>query len=605
MKCGLTILAIWLTSTIWSQLPANMYGDSAHAPFYHGVTSGDPLANQVIIWTRISSANATETVNWELSAYPDFSWIKTSGSFVTDTSKDYTVKVDVTGLDPSTIYYYRFKDALGNTSATGTTRTSPLSTDIVSHIRFAITSCTSIYSGFFNGYRRISERQDIDFVMHVGDYIYDFVDEDEEVRVPTPYPSTPTSLQEWRDRHTYYLLDPDLRAARQKHPWIVVWDNHDLSSVGDPDFIESQQAFYEYLPIRVPDPADSTKIWRKFSYGALMEVFMVDILTKRDIDLVTPSEYHILGQEQDFWLRNGLLASPARWKVVGNQKMIADWSTSGLPSWFPGSGGVLTSGTWDGYDAARDALLNFIGGNSISNVVFMTGDSHLTMVADLCDDPFDFGTYDGATGAGSVACEFLPTSITRGNFDEMGIDPLLLPLAEGLSNGVNPHHVHSEFISHGYGVVDVTPDTLIAELWYSDILSQTSTESFNDGYYVLNGMNHWERGSLNSPTSAKDTTYLLSLEDKEDARINLFPVPTKGMIYLVGKESADGIIYSTQSIEIHDIATGKLVKQLSWEYPRSTIEIDVTDLAAGNYVLSAPGRKKDQYHRFKFIKLSD
>ena len=586
----------------FSQLPANMFGDTTHAPFYHGVTSGDPLANQVIIWTKITSSASSEKVFWELSVYPDFSWINQKDSLIVDSSTDFTVKIDVTGLSPSTIYYYRFKNSLGHTSAIGTTRTSPLSTDILYHMRFAVVSCSSIYSGFFNGYKRISERNDIDFVMHLGDYIYDFVDADEEVRVPTPYPSVPTNLQEWRDRHSYYLLDPDLRAARQKHAWIAIWDNHDLSNIGDPDFIASQQAFYEYLPVRVPDPTDSSKLWRKFSYGALMEIFMIDMYTKKDIDLITPTEYHILGLEQNYWLKTELTSSTARWKIVGNQKMVAGWSVIGLPSWFPGDGTYLTTSSWDGWDVARDELLLFLKDNGINNVVFMSGDSHVTLVADLSEDPYDPGTYSGSTGSGSIACEFLPTSLTRGNFDEMGISSSLLPLATGLSNAANPNHVHSEFVSHGYGIVDVSPDTLIAEIWYSDKLNQTSSEIFNEGYYVLNGMNHWERGTLNTPSLPKDTIYLLSTTDINHGQMVAFPIPATNQIHLIMKEPLTNQ-NPFQKIQVYNVSSGKLITTYEIGEPTYSTTLDVSDLSYGSFILVAFDSRNKKVGSFQFIKM--
>ena len=586
----------------FSQLPGNMFGDTAYAPFYHGVTSGDPLANQVIIWTKITSSASSEKVLWELSVYPDFSWINRRDSLVVDSSTDFTVKVDVSGLSPSTIYYYRFRNSSGLTSAIGTTRTAPLSTDVLYHLRFAVVSCSSIYSGFFNGYKRISERNDIDFVMHLGDYIYDFVDTDEEVRVPTPYPSVPTNLQEWRDRHSYYLLDPDLRAARQRHPWIAIWDNHDLSNIGDPDFIASQQAFYEYLPVRVPDATDSSKLWRKFSYGALMEIFMIDMYTKKDIDLITPTDYHILGLEQDYWLKTELAVSPSRWKIVGNQKMVAGWSVIGLPSWFPGDGTYLTTSSWDGWDVARDELLLYLKDNSINNVVFMSGDSHVTLVADLSEDPYDLGTYSGSTGAGSIACEFLPTSLTRGNFDEMGISASLLPLATGLSNAANPNHVHSEFVSHGYGIIDVSPDTLIAELWYSDILNQTSSENFNEGYYVLNGMNHWERSTLTTPSTPKDTIYLLSTTVNDRPRIVAFPVPATNKINLIIEEPLTNQ-YPLQIIRVYNVSNGKLVKTFEIGGSKKSTTLDVSDLPSGSFILVAFDIRNEKVESFQFIKM--
>ena len=116
-------------------------------------------------------------------------------------------------------------------------------------------SCSSIFSGYFNAYRRIAERNDIDLVVHLGDYIYDFVDADEQVRVPVPAPVDPQTLAEWRERHSYYLLDPDLRAARQMQPWAVIWDNHDTDGDSPQHTADAMQAFLEYVPMRLTNPA--------------------------------------------------------------------------------------------------------------------------------------------------------------------------------------------------------------------------------------------------------------------------------------------------------------------------------------------------------------
>jgi len=175
MRFLLCTLASILAGFSFGQLPPNMFGDSIHAPFYFGVTSGDPLANQVIIWSKISTTDSTENVVWEISVYPDFSWLNSTGTYTTDATTDFTIKIDVTGLSPNTNYYYRFRDDQGRNSAIGKTRTAPLATDAIAHMRFAVVSCTSIYSGFFNGYKRISERNDLDFIMHLGDYIYDWL----------------------------------------------------------------------------------------------------------------------------------------------------------------------------------------------------------------------------------------------------------------------------------------------------------------------------------------------------------------------------------------------------------------------------------------------
>ena len=128
---------------------------------------------------------------------------------------------------------------------------------------------------FFNAYQRIAERDDLDLVIHLGDYIYDFVDEDEQVRVPDPYPTVPENLDEWRDRHQYYLLDPNLRAARQNHPWAQIWDNHDVKRT---DFEPGMQAFYDWTPLRQVNEDAPERIYRKLAFGGLVDLMFMDIL---------------------------------------------------------------------------------------------------------------------------------------------------------------------------------------------------------------------------------------------------------------------------------------------------------------------------------------
>jgi alkaline phosphatase D len=165
-----------------------------------------------MLWTKISAPTngQPEQLTWEISGNTNFVPIISSGTVTVSSSRDWIANIDAGGLQPNKIYYYRFKNTAGNYSVIGRTRTAPLATDTNTHVRFATVSCSSIYSGFFNAYRRIAEKTDLDFVMHLGDYIYDFVDQDEEIRVPTVYPAEPTVMQEWRDRHAYYLLDPDI-----------------------------------------------------------------------------------------------------------------------------------------------------------------------------------------------------------------------------------------------------------------------------------------------------------------------------------------------------------------------------------------------------------
>lgn len=601
MRTLLPLILTCIASIVHGQLADNMYPDSTHGRFIYGVASGDPTDTTAIIWSCLAEddTNLVETGTWQISNHENFCNIYRSGSYSTDYSKYYTIKIDVDGLKPSTIYYYRFIDSQGDTSIYGRTRTAPAPDDsLVDHIRFGITSCSSIYSGYFNGYKHLSERRDLDFVLNVGDYIYDFVDADEEVRVPSPYPTSPYTKNEWRDRHLYYLMDPDLREARRWHPWFIIWDNHDINSLTDPyqELKESMEAFWEFIPCRQPDPNDPTKIYRSYSYGKLMDLKIIDMYSKRDQYTLASNEWSLLGAWQDQWIFTELASSDAKWKFVPQQKIIAGWSMAGVPAWLGGGGQFLDEKNWDGYDYARDYLLGFIEQQNIDNVMFLTGDSHITLVADCSTDPYDSGTYNSSNGNGSIATEFLPTSISRGNFDEMLGGTALVPTAESYMLAANPNHVHTELMEHGYGIINVRPDTVIAELWYNEILSQSNTETYSGGYFVEDGINHWNRSVLSTPTNPKDVSNLIdtlacyhvdipevNLNYNEDLLL-IYPNPFDETIQ-VEIQGDKG-----KFIEIYDLATGKIIKRIS-SFNQQKVTIPTEDLPAGSYLLIL----KDQY----------
>jgi alkaline phosphatase D len=532
MKHSLLIfILVVMHGSILSQVyPENIFPDTDHAPFIHGVTSGDPTSSSVIIWTRIESEQA-ESVFWELSLSPEFNIVVQSGTFSTGSYRDWTVKVDVTNLLPATTYYYRFKSASNQFSDVGRTRTAP-----VGHVyqsRLAVMSCSSIYSGFFNAYKRIAEREDLDLIVHVGDYIYDFVDEDEEVRVPMPYPFDPITLDQWRDRHRYYLLDPDLRAARKTHPWIALWDNHDIDWA-DGEETAPIQAFLEYLPIRLPDPSDSSRIYRKLSYGDLIDIFVTDVLMYKGLETVDGTNPSMIGNTQFTWLSNELSASTAKWKLLPMQNLMAGWSVQNVPSFVGiGSDGVLDPSNWDGYDTDRDRVLNHIKNNNIDNVVVLSGDSHVTIVADLSTNPQNTSVYNRNTGEGSIAVEFLPTSISRGNFDEMGFGWALGIVTPVMANE-NPNHVRANYIDHGYGLLDIKSDSCVAEIWYSDKMNMTNTETFDGGFVVKDKQNRWNRTATTVPTTPKDWQNL-KITELEKAKFQVFPNPASVQININGQ----------------------------------------------------------------------
>jgi alkaline phosphatase D len=477
-------------------LPDNIYADTAFAPFYYGVASGDPLQDRVIIWTKVFTADSVAPdvfLKWEMADDSLFRSVIASGNAVCSASRDYTTKADVTGLQPGHHYYYRFITKEGKTSQIGRAQTLP--PNGTTHFKLALVSCSSVWSGYFNGYRRIAGRNDIDFVVHVGDYVYDFVDKQEQVRVPEPYPQSPVTLTDWRDRHKYYLLDPDLRAARQNKTWIAEWDNHDTHLKHREKSMAGVQAFYEYLPIRMPDTTHPERIYRTFHFGGLADINMIDMYLFRGKEEYAPGQETILGNLQDTWLKNELQTSAATWHLIGCQEMMGSWLSEGVPKFLhlPGNGKYFDPSGWDEADSDRNRLYHFLDSNHINNFVVMSGDMHMSYIIDLTPQPKNKQVYNKHTGKGAVGVEVLGPSITRGNMAERGIPKFIIPAIQSYSLGLNPHHRWCQFSKHGYVTLDVTPEKCTAEFWYTPILYKTDKETFGRGFVVKNGVNHWER----------------------------------------------------------------------------------------------------------------
>lgn len=472
MKTLLLFFLLIAGHTTLAQWPPHMEFDLQNEPFLHGVASGDPLTDRVIIWTRVTPpGNQTTPINvdWEVAIDSNFLQVVQSGSFVTDSTIDYTVKVDVTGLQPDFTYWYRFKTQPQLTSAVGRTRTAPVGSSN-QHIRFGVCYGSSIYSGFMNSYRQIAARDDLSGIIHMGDYIYEFVDTDEQVRIPPSFPyfegvASPGSLTEWRYIHNIYHMDIDFRKALNRHPLMVMWDNHDIN-VGDTS--NSIKAFLEWTPTRLPEPSDSLRLYRRFVYGDLLDIFMVDMWQYKDSE----PQNALLGTAQNQWLQNELLQSNSQWHVLAEQKPMGGWQlVLGLT--------YNENNTWEGYPSERDAFYNFLAAHNINNTIVLSGDAHVTIGMNLENQ--------GAP----VGAELLPASITRGNFDEMGFGAIT-GVAEAQSMLVNSHHVYINLVDQGYAVLDVTPTATQADMWYCDIMNVTDVQSLGQSFYSGNNSNKWE-----------------------------------------------------------------------------------------------------------------
>ncbi len=517
----------------------NLYADTAHAPFCYGVASGDPSASSVVIWTATEPSAQWHgaTVSWQVGTDSLLTNVVQNGTAVLDSARGFTIKHEVNQLQPNTRYFFSFS-VNGNTSATGITQTAPDAAS--SKLSFALVSCSSLFSGYFNGYRQIAAMKNLSAVIHVGDYIYDFVDPDERIRIPQPEPANPANnvVEDWRNRHRLYLLDPDLREARRVLPWIQTWDNHDVLR-NNPD--ASSKAFREFIPFK-EDPSDTLKIWRTIRYGNLLDIMMLDINVEARKDSFPSGNKTVMTNAQFNWLKNELKNSSATWKFIGSEKLFSPWNLQGVS--LPGGG---LGNTWNGFSESRDSLLAHIKQNDIKNTVVLSGDLHMNLWSDLAIDPLNAQLYDGATGNGGLGIEVMGTSISRGNVDESGISTALKSFLHSNSLALNPQQQYINLYDHGFNVVSISTDSLVAYSYLCPILTNTNTITLEATRTALVNENHWKRNAPNAVNQVKLSNH-----------IPLYPNPSKDGIFNIDLSMIKGM----SEVMIVD-ATGKLVMPLT------------------------------------------
>ncbi|WP_324198000.1 alkaline phosphatase D family protein [Nocardia beijingensis] len=472
--------------------------------FRHGVASGDPLPDGVILWTRVtvsdeaapgSGLGEPATVRWEIAADERFVSIAASGAVTATADSDHTVKVDVSGLAPGVQYFYRFS-ALGQTSSVGRTRTAPAAQDAPDRLRFGVVSCSNWEAGYFGAYRHLAARTDLDAIVHLGDYLYEYGRGKYGGRNGTVRPHEPANeivdLADYRIRHAQYKTDPDLLGLHAMLPFICTWDdhesadnswsggahNHDPATEGDwaDRRAASARAYLEWMPVRAAGSGAEVRIYRRLRFGTLAELTMLDLRSYRDREAKPGADWRaaddpartITGKAQMEWLTAGLASAPVRWKLVGNSVMIAPLvfpplepattaaitSTVGVPQ----SGLSLNGDQWDGYTADRTRLFRAIIDQQVSDVLFLTGDIHSSWAADL---PLDAANYPGGATAGA---EFVVPSVTSTSIGDM-LQANSAPIAESIKT-VNRHLRYVELDAHGYGVLEITADQAQMDWYY-------------------------------------------------------------------------------------------------------------------------------------------
>ena len=476
----------------WTTLPNHTWPDSLHAPFILGVASNEPGQNEVYLWTYAEPTSFTQpsvSVNWEVATDSLFTNIIQSGTSNADSSRSWTLTEKISNLSPDTYYWYRFNDGSGNQSVTGRTRTLP---DNSNEIRLVVSSCSNIIA-YYNSYARIAEQPDINAVIHLGDWAYDNLNAGRSVRLPDPNVTIRCGVEERRKRDYLHLLDPDLRAVRQMHPFISMWDNHDIQR-GDPEWVKDgcRRVFRDFNGQPVFDPADTSRQYRKISMGPLVDLFLIDIQWTQDQRDSLNGYESYLGAVQHNWLLNELQNSSAKWKLVGNQKLLSHFSIAGLDPYIPGGAGADEK-SWDGYAEEREDILEFIRDNDIDNVMILSGDAHFVVIADVPIDPLDGQNYNGNTGEGSVCVEYLPSGISSPNINERGVPTGLQGLLRGIAYAANPHQRWLEFMDNGYGIIHIRPDSIEAETWLLDCQSVNNNQDLKKRHVLLDRANHWKR----------------------------------------------------------------------------------------------------------------
>ncbi len=532
------------TAALAAPLAAIPAARAADGPaFLHGVASGDPLPDGVLLWTRVTpTPDATPgsgrgpdvEVRWEVAEDKGFTRVVGSGALSAKAAGDHTVKADVRGLRPASTYYYRFivgKEGNGGNgdsespvrSPVGRTRTAPAHDASAAGVRFGLVSCSNWEAGYFSAYRHLAARTELDAVLHLGDYLYEyasggFASSGDVVREHRPRHEILT-LADYRTRHGAHKTDPDAQAMHGTHPVIAIWDDHEVANDAwsggaenhTPDtegpwaarVAAAKQAYFEWMPVR---PATEGTVYRRLRFGSLAELHLLDLRSFRsqqagvgsgDVDSPTRT---ITGRAQLDWLKSGLTASNATWQLVGTSVMISPVAFGSLPAYLlkplaellglPEGGLAVNTDQWDGYTHDRKELIGHLRDKAVRNTVFLTGDIHMAWANDV---PVTAATYPASP---SVATEFVVTSVTSDNVDDfLNVAPHTLSLVGVAAiKAANRHVKYLDMDSHGYGVLDVTKERSQMDYYVlSDRTDPHATSSWARSYRTLSGTQKVER----------------------------------------------------------------------------------------------------------------
>jgi alkaline phosphatase D len=471
-------------------------------PFTLGVASGYPMSTSVALWTRLAPSPLVPgggmpaevvPVEWEVATDERMGHVVQRGAAAATPSFAHAVHVEVDGLEPGRWYWYRFR-AAGDVSPVGRTRTAPAA-NAVDRLRLAVAACQHYEHGHYTAYRHMLA-DDLDLIVHSGDYIYESSWGQGVRKHGAPEPHT---LDDYRIRHAVYKSDPDLRAAHAAYPWVVTWDDHEVQNDYANDRSEhlhppewflqrraaAYRAYYEHMPLRrqmVPF-GPHMRLYTRLAFGRLAQLHVLDDRQYRshqpcanpgrggsavveDCAERLDARLSILGEAQEHWLRAGLDRSNARWNVIAQQTLMAQLDRK------PGPGQQFWTDGWDGYPAARRRLLDFLGQRKPANPIVLGGDVHSFWVTDLKSD------FDEARSP-VVATEFVTTSITSHFLRRQ--EELELVLVD------NPHIRLANGSRRGYLRLEITQDRLRADLRTVRTVATPGAEADTLASFVVEG----------------------------------------------------------------------------------------------------------------------
>ena len=445
--------------------------------FEHGLASFDPSSDGALLWTRVTGSLDPIELEYVIARNPDLSDFVARGSAKSDPDADHTVVVDAKGLDGDSTYFYAFS---GPGAKTATARFRTIASGRADALRLGIVTCSNHAFGYFAAYAEMAKRNDIDAVLHLGDYIYEYApgeydDSNLPERAHKP-PHETVTLQDYRTRYAQYRLDPDLQELHRQHSMLSIWDDHEFANNSyhdgavnhepeDGDWsvrrAAAAQASFEWVPRR----GDGTKIYRSVRIGDLADLVLLDtrIAGRDEPPRLAATAFRdpgrqMLGAEQEQWVEDVLrqsVADDVPWRIIGQQVMVAPVTLGGQ---------VVNPDAWDGYPTARARFVSQL--DASGDCVVLTGDIHSSWAMDIPRDP---QSYDPLTGEGSVAVEFVSPAVTSPLVPgELG--PLGGAALEELARRV-PHIHWSDIQRRGFVVVDFDRERVQADWYHFDDVS--------------------------------------------------------------------------------------------------------------------------------------